>query len=165
MAPAGADNPNEKAALRAAMLQELRAMTAEDRATRSATICARILASAEWASAQRVLLFSPMRTEPDISALAAASEKDAKLFAIIPPTLRHEHELELAFVPDFVLVPGLAFSRDGHRLGRGGGFYDRLLARRAREAVKVGVCFSLQLHDSIPSEAHDVVLNAIMSDE
>ena len=94
-----------------------------------------------------------------------ATKHDAKLAAIVPRTLRHEHELELPFVPDFVLVPGLAFSRDGHRLGRGGGFYDRLLAGRARDAVKVGVCFALQLHEAIPSEVHDVVLDAVITDK
>jgi 5-formyltetrahydrofolate cyclo-ligase len=99
-----------------------------------------------------------------VSCLSDATKNDAKLVAIIPRTLRHEHELELAFVPDLVLVPGLAFSRAGHRLGRGGGFYDRLLAGRARGAVKIGVCFSLQLHDEVPTEKHDVVLDVVISD-
>ena len=164
MAPAGAENTNDKAALRAAMLQALKAITAEERAARSIEICRRIRGLTAWRTAERVLLFSPMRTEPDISPLAEATEQGLKLVAIIPPTLRHEHELELPFVPDFVLVPGLAFSRDGHRLGRGGGFYDRLRAGRARDAVKVGVCFSLQLQEAIPAEAHDVILDVVISD-
>lgn len=146
------------------MLAQLRALTAAERVTRSEQICLLILSSEGWRVAERVLLFSPMRTEPDISPLADATKHDAKLVAVIPRTVRDESQLELPFVPDFVLVPGLAFSRDGHRLGRGGGFYDRLLAGRARHAVKVGVCFSLQLHDRIPTEAHDVTLDAVISD-
>ena len=165
MAHLGAENTGEKAGLRAAMLQQLRLMTAEERAARSVNICHHVMASEQWRNAERVLLFSPMRTEPDISPLAEATKEGSKLAAIIPRTLRHEHELELLFVPDFVLVPGLAFSRAGHRLGRGGGFYDRLLAGRARDAVKVGVCFALQLHNEIPFEAHDVVLDCAISDE
>jgi 5-formyltetrahydrofolate cyclo-ligase len=155
---------SEKPSLRIAMLAVLRAMSAEERANCSERICRRILESQQWRDAERVLLFSPMRAEPDISALGDCKE-ELKLVGTIPRTLRHEHELELPFVPDLVLVPGLAFSRDGHRLGRGGGFYDRLLAGRARDAVKVGVCFALQLHDSIPREAHDVVLDAVISDD
>ena len=67
-------------------------------------------------------------------------------------------------MPDFVLVPGLAFSRNGYRLGRGGGFYDRLLAGRARDAVKVGVGFELQLTDDIPRAEHDVILDRVITD-
>jgi 5-formyltetrahydrofolate cyclo-ligase len=142
----------------------LRALPPEERASKSERIRRRILESEQWREAERVLLFSPMRSEPDISSLANATKNDLKLVAIIPQTLRHEHELELPFVPDFVLVPGLAFSRDGHRLGRGGGFYDRLLDGRARSALKVGVCFALQLHDEVPREPHDVVLDVVISD-
>jgi 5-formyltetrahydrofolate cyclo-ligase len=104
-----------------------------------------------------------MRTEPDIAQLEPAAQASGKLTAIIPTTLRHEQELELTFTPDLVIVPGLAFSRDRHRMGRGGGFYDRLLAGRARDACKIGVCFALQLRDSIPHAAHDVVLDQVIS--
>jgi 5-formyltetrahydrofolate cyclo-ligase len=58
----------------------------------------------------------------------------------------------------------VAFSKDRHRLGRGGGFFDRLLAGRAANAFKLGICFSFQLLDTIPTEPHDIVMNAIVSD-
>ncbi len=54
---------------------------------------------------------------------------------------------------DVVLVPGLAFTRTGARIGRGGGYYDRLLEDCA--AVKVGICHDCQLVDEIPMEAWD----------
>ena len=54
------------------------------------------------------------------------------------------------------LVPGLAFGRDGARLGQGGGFYDRALAQaRESNALFVGVCFNYQLIESVPIEPHD----------
>jgi len=65
---------------------------------------------------------------------------------------------------DFILVPGLAFSKDRHRLGRGGGFFDRLLAGRAKDAFKLGVGFSFQLLDTVPTEAHDILMDAIVTD-
>ncbi|MDQ6860152.1 MAG: hypothetical protein M3032_03230 [Verrucomicrobiota bacterium] len=136
-------------------------MTADERSARSAKIRDQILASEAWRKAERVLLFSPMGSEPDIAPLRAAADK---LVAIIPRTVRHEHELELPFAPDYILVPGLAFSREGHRLGRGGGFYDRLLAGRARDAAKIGVCFALQLQDDIPRAGHDIILDGVISD-
>lgn len=56
-----------------------------------------------------------------------------------------------------VLVPGLAFSENGSRLGRGGGFYDRFLGQAMMgESVSIGVCFENQIRSDIRFEAHDV---------
>jgi len=64
---------------------------------------------------------------------------------------------------EVVLVPGLAFGRDGTRLGRGGGYFDRLLPRlRAR---RVGACFALQLFDTVPTEPHDARVDAVVTEE
>jgi 5-formyltetrahydrofolate cyclo-ligase len=153
-----------KAVLRERMQRDLRTITAHERTARSEKIREQILASESWQNAERVVIFSPMRSEPDIAPLSEPRNARDKLIAIIPRTLRHEHELELPFEPDYVLVPGLAFSRDGHRLGRGGGFYDRLLAGRAREATKIGVCFALQLQSEIPRAEHDIIVDAVITD-
>ena len=153
-----------KTALRTRMLTQLRAMSPEERAARSAIICRRIVESPAWRDAERVLLFSPIRSEPDIAPIGAATSDARKQTSIMPTTLRDESQLELPFIPDLVLVPGLAFSHAGHRLGRGGGFYDRLLTGRAQGAVKVGICFASQLLDAVPTEPHDAVLDAVISD-
>src|SRR4051794_19236990 len=97
-----ADLEAQKSVLRREMLENLRALSADERTARSAIIRGRILDSESWRKAERVLLFSPMRTEPDIAPLSDATEQDFKLVATIPRTLRHEHELELPFVPDLV---------------------------------------------------------------
>ena len=66
--------------------------------------------------------------------------------------------------PDLVLVPGLAFDTSGARLGRGKGFYDRWLA--ANPTVRsVGICFKCQIVESLPFEAHDARVSAILSEE
>lgn len=62
---------------------------------------------------------------------------------------------------DLVLVPGVAFDREGYRLGHGMAYYDRLLPRLTR-AHKVGVGFDFQLVDGVPVEPHDEVLDAIV---
>ena len=159
-----ADIAAQKTAIRAAMLAQLRAMAPEERAARSEIICRRIIERPEYFAAERVLLFSPIRTEPDIAPVGAAATDAGKRISIMPTALRTESELELPFIPDLVLVPGLAFSRAGHRLGRGGGFYDRFLTGRARNARKLGICFASQLLDRIPTEEHDAVLDAVISD-
>jgi 5-formyltetrahydrofolate cyclo-ligase len=60
-----------------------------------------------------------------------------------------------------VLVPGLAFTVDGRRLGRGGGHYDRFLAQCGAPAV--GVCFAEQLVDELPVERHDVAVSRVVA--
>lgn len=62
---------------------------------------------------------------------------------------------------DLILVPGVAFDRMGHRLGQGGGYYDRLL--RESRALRVGVCHDFALLDSVPYEAHDVNMDMIIT--
>ncbi len=153
-----------KAALRAEIARELRAITRPERDARSAAICQQVINSDAWKRSARVLLFSPMRVEPDIAPLQPAASSSGKVVATIPSTVRDESQLDLPFAPDLILVPGVAFSPDGHRLGRGGGFYDRLLAGRARAAFKIGICFRLQLRTSLPCEPHDVLLDAVISD-
>lgn len=67
---------------------------------------------------------------------------------------------------DLILVPGLAFGlRDGARLGRGGGYYDRLLARKqTAQARRVGVAFHIQLLPDLPCEAHDIRVPEVVTE-
>jgi len=61
-----------------------------------------------------------------------------------------------------VIVPGVAFDSQCHRLGRGKGFYDRLLPQ-IPHAVKIGVCFDHQIVEELPSEPHDVLMDLVIS--
>jgi 5-formyltetrahydrofolate cyclo-ligase len=63
---------------------------------------------------------------------------------------------------DVVLVPGIAFDERGVRAGFGGGFYDRLLPLVA-EAVRVGVAYDEQITPQVPLEAHDVVMDIVVT--
>ena len=62
------------------------------------------------------------------------------------------------------IVPGLAFTRGGKRLGYGGGWYDRLLAAAPKDAVKIGVACSFQIVDDLPAEPHDIPLSDVIND-
>ena len=62
---------------------------------------------------------------------------------------------------DLVLVPGMAFDLSGNRLGRGRGFYDRLLAEAS--GIKCGICYDGQLLPEIPVETHDAKVNFIVT--
>jgi len=61
----------------------------------------------------------------------------------------HYGEIELA------IIPGMAFDSAGHRLGRGKGYYDRLLPN-LKTAKLTGICFPFQLLEEVPAEAHDI---------
>lgn len=63
---------------------------------------------------------------------------------------------------DLAIVPGLAFDRRGHRLGHGWGYFDRLLARVPRVTPTVGVCFSFQLVDRLPTGPHDRPVHRVL---
>jgi 5-formyltetrahydrofolate cyclo-ligase len=65
---------------------------------------------------------------------------------------------------DLIIVPVLAFDKHNHRLGLGGGFYDRFLSQQA-QALKIGVAYSwAYLKDSLPHEPHDIKLDRIITE-
>jgi 5-formyltetrahydrofolate cyclo-ligase len=80
------------------------------------------------------------------------------------PTARSRHDVAIFSPIDLVLVPGIAFTRAGARIGRGAGFFDRFLAHRAARAIKIGIAFSFQIVESLPLERHDVRLDLVVSD-
>ena len=64
---------------------------------------------------------------------------------------------------DLVFVPGVAFTAQGERLGRGRGYYDRYLSQPGMQAMKIGVCYAHQLVRTLPSELHDVVMDGVIA--
>lgn len=62
---------------------------------------------------------------------------------------------------DLMIIPAVAFDRKGNRLGRGKGFYDRLLA--SSKATKIGVGYEFQLLDELPTENHDVAMDMVIT--
>ncbi|HHB82999.1 MAG TPA: 5-formyltetrahydrofolate cyclo-ligase [Devosia sp.] len=67
-------------------------------------------------------------------------------------------------VPDIVVLPLLAFDRQGNRLGYGGGFYDRTIAGMTNRPLLTGLAFAVQLHDSVPIDQHDERLDLAVTE-
>ena len=67
-------------------------------------------------------------------------------------------------IPNFMLVPMLAFDKHNYRLGYGKGFYDRYL-KKFKNIVTVGVAFSFQRHHKLPRDKNDVKLNYILTEK
>lgn len=156
------------------------------RAEKSRRICEAIAQRPEWSRAKTVLFFAPQEREPDVELLCSPSlEKRLvypkvigdtlalyavdSIYDLVPAQwgLREPRENEQMLVQshevDLVLVPGVAFTKSGLRCGRGGGFYDRLLGELPASTAKIGVCFSEQIVDELPTEPHDLAVDFVVS--
>jgi len=65
---------------------------------------------------------------------------------------------------DLVLVPGIVFDKEGHRVGYGFGYYDKFL-RKMPKAVKIGLAFDFQIVDKLPKETHDVPVDMVVTEK
>lgn len=128
------------------------------RPERSARIWKRLIATDAVKAAGRVMVFESIVGEPDTSSLIEALHASGKLTA-----LPEDDGLDPTW-PDVIVVPGLAFTADGRRCGQGGGWYDRFLPNRRPDCTTIGVCFAPQLVDDVPTDAHDVVLDMVITD-
>lgn len=176
---------NLKPGLRREMRDSLRAMPLERRVAASTLLRRKIEDHPDFQKAGKIALFHPTPTEPDLLPLLATSGKvflfplchpDKSLtwhrvglhgpwisspFGIPEPDPIHSPAEEKPRF-DLVLVPGLAFTPDGHRLGHGAGFYDRFLASIPPTTRTIGVCFSVQVKPILPVEPHDLPVNVVI---
>lgn len=172
--------------LRAATRAARRALTAEQRATASARIVARMLALPQLRGAATVLVYAATREEVDVGGLVAPLQAQGSR-TLLPRVRGRELELvavsdlrglELGYrgvrepsgraidprVVDVAIVPGLAFDPRGGRLGSGGGHYDRLLATLPADAARIGVGFTCQVVPWVPREPHDQPVSLLVTE-
>ena len=177
-----------KRALRASLVAARARLTPEERRARSLAIAGRVEALEAVRSARTLAAYTALGAEVDPLALVhacaargvrvvfpriAAGERLLTFAGCAPNELVRgalgaaEPPASAAEVPldaiDAVVLPGVAFTPDGHRLGRGGGYYDATLARMPR-AFTVGLAFEVQLVPTLPFEPHDVPLDAIATE-
>lgn len=187
-----ADPPTEKQRLRRAARALLEQVTPEQAHVVGISIAEALVQSAFWQAASRVGLFVSRADEVDTNPLLRRALDDGKQALL--PRITAAGSLEFASLVDpdslrvgrfgipepppdrpavrldaqaLVLVPGLAFDRNGGRLGRGGGYYDRAFAidrRAALAPVLIGVGFSFQLVERVPMNALDLRLDGVVSD-
>ncbi len=129
----------------------------DDRPERSGQLWQHVIAMPAIAGAARILVFRTIPGEPEVEAFAGWCA-DQGVAVAVP-----EDDVDPGW-PDVVIVPGLAFTPGGQRLGQGGGWYDRFLAEVRDTCVTVGVCFHEQLVDVLPVEPHDVAMHHVVTD-
>jgi 5-formyltetrahydrofolate cyclo-ligase len=130
----------------------------DDPVERSERICAALLEHRAVVAAGTVMVFDAIIGEPDLGGLRRWCEQRG--IEIVVP----EEEPDPDSV-DVIIVPGVAFTPNGDRLGQGGGWYDRFLERVPDGVVTIGVAFAEQIVDVLPLEAHDRRLDAVLCDD
>ena len=177
-----------KKELRIFIRQQKAAHTSSELHILSEKICRDVCRLAIWQSAQSVLLYYPLADEVDVLPLIREAHKAGKqvylpvvsglesieirryrpdtpmqtgAFGIQEPSGHEINSTEYKAI-ELAIIPGMGFDRQGHRLGRGKGYYDRLLTR-IPQAYFIGICFPFQKLPQIPSEKHDVCMQKVCS--
>lgn len=180
--------PRDKPALRLAIRGRLAALSATHRARAAELACEYAASWDPLATASTVMLYAPLADELDVRPLT--DQLLAQNVRICLPRVNWDRShIEPALITDpdrdlepgergvarprrhapavpldelqVVVVPGLGFDRVGGRLGRGGGFYDRFLARLPAGVAKLGICFDEQIIPLVPMETHDARVDAL----
>ena len=112
----------------------------------------------KWSSEKRILLPVVVGDDLELRVYTGPEDLATGSYGIEEPT--GELFTDYAAI-DFVAVPGVAFDHAGNRLGRGKGYYDRLLPRLT--AFKAGICFPFQLVEEVPAESFDIRMDTIIT--
>ncbi len=180
-----------KQAARSEAKRRISALSDEERHDLSLEACRRVDEVGPFRRASVVMLYMPLPSELDVTALALRCfqlgksvcvprvEWEQKRMVAVEihrwddRGMRTEHgvrePIEGAPVAardiDVVFCPAMAFDVAGRRLGRGGGFYDRFLGQQELKATAVGIGFDVQVFDELPVLAHDAPLHAVVTDQ
>ncbi len=171
-----------KKEIRTIIKARVKAMSIEEREAEALHLLAAVSAEPHFVSANKVLIYNPLPDEIDVLPILERFKSSKKFFMpvvcgdilkILPYSDNQKQGAYGISEPvgteyvdistiDLVIVPGIGFTTDGYRLGRGKGYYDRLLSGAA--CYKMGVCFSCQIEPTIveTAEPHDVKMDCVL---
>ncbi|MDR1699166.1 MAG: 5-formyltetrahydrofolate cyclo-ligase [Prevotellaceae bacterium] len=112
----------------------------------------------KWAETKTILLPVVTGEELHLRKFCSADTMTCGCFNIQEPAVENFTDFDRI---DVAIIPALAFDKNGVRLGRGKGFYDRLLLRI--KAPKIGICFDFQLLEKLPADAWDVKMDDVIT--
>jgi 5-formyltetrahydrofolate cyclo-ligase len=181
----------DKAELRRKLQKSLFSIPPEQREEKSRKACQNLLSTPQFQSASTIMMYLTLPHEADTSEAILNAWQLGKTVVVPKMSWEQRHmipvqitSLETGFsteasglrnpiagipVPfeeiDLVVTPGIGFDRKGHRLGRGGSYYDRFFAHPELNASKCGFAFAEQLIDSIPATEHDEPVDFLVTDK
>lgn len=180
----------EKSSLRTYYLELLRKQASIDRQAKSRIIGQKLFEQAAVIKAKTILFYASLPGEVDTFAMITKAfelkkhiclplvvEHQRKMiptltntmadlekgpYGIVQPRADKSRTVALSDI-DAVIVPGLAFDRSNHRLGRGAGYYDRFLPELLADTATIGLAFDFQILERLPVEEHDVPLSCVIT--
>jgi 5-formyltetrahydrofolate cyclo-ligase len=180
---------DDKTSLRKEMLQTIRSITAEQRLEKTNLIVESLITHGVFKDVKVCGFYASLASEPDLAALfshPALSEirfciprvsGDGMTFhhatsfdklKLSSKGIREPEEKAPRILPqeiNLIIIPALAYAENtGHRLGRGGGYYDRFL-RIPQSSRRIGVCFDEQVTRKVPVDKHDKQVEEIITDK
>ena len=181
-----------KSKLKSEIFEKRKALSKEEVNLRSEKIRERLYSLAEFKKAKNILVYVSFNNEVDtidiirdllikkeknlvvpyvskdkllqISKIDSFDDLEPKTFGILEPKEDKIRKFDAKKV-DLVIVPGIAFDKNGHRIGYGYGYYDRFLGKLMDNATKAGLCYEFQLVEKIPEEKHDVAMDIIITEK
>ena len=176
----------DKKTLRRAISEKKSAMTAAEIERRSAALADKLFSTAQYRQAKSVYAYLAFNQEVRTRPIITRAWADGKRVAV-PKVIGDD--MVFVWLDSFddlvtggfgvpepakggpvadagtalVLMPGLAFDREGHRVGYGGGYYDRYLSTHPGH-TKVALCYGFQLLDAIEAEEHDIPADLVITD-
>ena len=174
----------DKKELRRAIREKKRAMTEEEIVSRSEQLAQLFFASEAYQNAKAIYGYMPYNQEVRTVPMLEQALRDGKRVAV--PKC-YGDEMKFIFLDDLtkvekgyanipepiadepiaddetalVLMPGLAFDPQGHRIGYGGGFYDKFLAAEPNHPT-LALCYEFQMLPSLETEAHDIPVDYVL---
>ncbi len=182
----------QKSSLRKRILALRRAQSSQDIEKKSGDIREKLFMFIPFCQAETLLFYLAMKDEVQTERMVEESLRKGKRVVvpfidwqrkeILPSEIRdltEDIEIGVLKIPqpknnsyspfspaniDMVIVPGVAFDRKGNRLGFGGGFYDKFLAKLPDRTKLVALAFELQLADNVSSQSHDIAVDYLITE-
>lgn len=173
----------DKREIRRTVKAAVLAIPAERKRRASERIASAVSRNVSLSGARVVALFSPLPDEPMISPLVELlSERCSVVLPRVEGDVMNfypyacggmergsfgimEPQGGMAVEPraiDLIVVPGVAFTKNGVRMGRGKGYYDKYMSQEGFRAHKIGVCYAEQVLDELPAEPHDIMMDSLI---
>ncbi len=181
---------NHKNKIRAQILRKLRDLSSREKSRRDSVLKKKLFRLEIFRKARYLCLYVSLLREVDTTRIIDRVLKDHKkvfipltnlkenriefyaiksrkeltpgVLGILEPAARKSRRLDLRKL-DLVIAPGVAFDKEGYRLGRGGGFYDRFLEKLKGRVPVVALAYDFQVLEKIPHEKHDQKVNIVIT--